>query len=108
MFGLFKNKKRKSIEFKIPEVVLGEISLEVSMFMRWHEDTYKEMIQPEDVSKIVKSIFDRESLEYGEDDALAVETLAFASDLDQIDRLRAETHFDEQVDVFCKSIGWTK
>lgn len=100
MFG-FGNKK-------LDERMLGMLSIELSMFMRWVEENRGRMLKPEEVEDIAGRILTRESLEFGKEELLQITSLAFASDINQIDNFRKKTNFDNTIDGFCRSIGIVK
>lgn len=100
MFGIGKK--------KADERMLGMISIELSMFMRWVEDNRGRMLKPEEAEDIVKRILTRENFKFGREELLKITSLAFASDVDMIDDFRKKTHFDNTIDGFCQSIGIVK
>lgn len=100
MFGLRKKKP--------DEQMIGMISIELSMFMRWIEDNRGRMLKPEEAEDIAKRILTRENSRFGREDLLQITSLAFASDVDKIDAFRKKTHFDNTIDGFCQSIGIVK
>jgi hypothetical protein len=100
VFGLGKKKP--------DERILGMISIELSMFMRWVEDNCGRMLRPEEAEDIAKRILNRESFEFGKEEILQITNLAFASNVDKIDDFRQKTHFDDTIDAFCRRIGIVK
>jgi hypothetical protein len=84
------------------------ISIELSMFMRWMEDSCGRMLKPEEAEEIAKRILSRESFEFGKEEILQVTSLAFSSDVDKIDSFRQKTKFDDTIDAFFQSIGIIK
>lgn len=93
---------------KLDERMLGMLSIELSMFMRWVEEIRGRMLKPEEVEDIAGRIFTRENLEFGKEELLQITSLAFASDINQIDNFRKKTNFDNTIDGFCRSIGIVK
>ena len=99
MFGLGKKKP--------DERILGMVSIELSMFMRWVEDNCGRMLKQE-AEDIAKRILNRENFKFGKEEILQITSLAFASDVDRIDDFRQKTHFDDSIDGFSQSIGIVK
>ena len=64
------------------------------------------MLPSEKIQEITKGIFNRENLDYEGDDVVGVELISISSNIDEIDNFRRDSHFDEQVEGFCKNIGW--
>jgi len=93
---------------KPDERMLGMISIELSMFMRWVEDNRGRMLKPQEAEDIAQRILTRESFKFGKEELFQITTLAFASDVSKIDDFRKKTHFDDTVDGFCQSIGIVK
>lgn len=93
---------------KPDERMLGVISIELSMFMRWMETNHGRMLKPEEAEDIAKKILTRENLKSGREELLQITSLAFASDVDRIDAFRKQTRFDNTIDGFCRSIGIVK
>jgi hypothetical protein len=100
MFGLGKRKP--------DERIIGMISVELSMFMRWVEDNCGRTLKAEEAEDIAKRILTRESFKFGKEELLQITSLAFASDVDRIDNFRKKTHFDNTIDRFCQSLGIVK
>jgi hypothetical protein len=93
------------LEKKKPdERMLGMISIELSMFMRWAADDCGRMLRQEEAEDIAKRILNREKFEFGKEEILQITSLAFASDVDKIDDFRKKTNFDVTIDGFCQSI----
>ena len=90
---------------KIPQKNLGMIGIEASMFMRWCEVNNRQL-SPNEMDEIARRIFKREKLKYGEGDVFALRMLCLTSDVDRINKAIKDTRFDQQVEGFCKSIGW--
>ena len=44
--------------------------------------------------------------DYEGDDVVGVELISISSNIDEIDNFRRDSHFYEQVEGFCKNIGW--
>lgn len=83
------------LEKKKPdERMLGMISIELSMFMRWAADDCGRMLRQEEAEDIAKRILNREKFEFGKEEILQITSLAFASDVDKIDDFRKKTNFD--------------
>jgi hypothetical protein len=97
MFGLGKK--------KLDERMLGMISIELAMFMRWIEENRRRMLPPDQANEIARRILDRENFKFSEQELFHIVNLAIASDVDQIDGVREKTGFDRTIDGFCKSIG---
>ena len=93
---------------KADERMLGMISIELSMFMRWVEDSRGRMLKPEEADDIATRILDRENFQFGAQELLQITSLAFASDVGKIDEFRKKTQFDNTIDGFCQSIGIAK
>ena len=90
---------------KPDERMLVMISIELSMFMRWVEDNCGRMLGPGEVEDIAQRILTREGFKFEKEELFQVTTLAFASDVSEIDDFREKTHFDDTIDGFCQSIG---
>jgi hypothetical protein len=100
MFGLRQKKP--------DEPMLGMISIELSMFMRWVEENRGRMLKPEEAEDIAQRILTREKFKFGIEELLQITSLAFASDAVNIDAFRKKMHFDDTIDGFCRSIGIVK
>jgi hypothetical protein len=85
--------------------MLGNISIEIAMFMRWMETNRRRMLLPPEVMDIAKRILDRENLKYGEQELFSLVALATASDIARIDEFRKKSGFDQTIAGFCSSIG---
>ncbi len=86
--------------------MLGMISLEISMFMRWVEVNCNRMLNPDDVEDIAKRILTREKYKFGGDEITALTLLAMGNtDFKRVDSLREKFNFDKNVSGFCASIG---
>ena len=92
----------------LDERMLGMISIELSMFMRWMEENRSRMLKPDEVKDVATKILTRENFNFGEQDLFQITTLAFASDVNRIDDIRKKTGFDNTIDEFCQSIGIAK
>ncbi len=88
--------------------MVGMVSIELAMFMRWMEDNCRRMLTPPEALNIARKILDRENYKCTEENLFAITTLATASDIGQIDEFRKKTSFDKTIDGFCKSIGINK
>lgn len=93
---------------KPDERMLGMISIELSMFMRWVEDNCGRMLKLEEAEDIAQRILTRESFKFGKEELFQITSLAFASDVGKIDDYRKKIHFDDTIDGFCQSIGIVK
>lgn len=93
---------------KLDEKMLGMISVELSMFMRWMEENCSRMLMPEEAKDIAARILDRENFQFCEKDTFHIAAIALASDVERIDELRNKMGFDKTIDGFCQSIGITK
>lgn len=90
---------------KLNERMLGMISVELSMFLRWVEDNRHRMLTPPEVEDIAKRILDRENYKHGQQELFGLVALAMASDVKRIDEFRKRTGFDAKITGFCTSIG---
>jgi hypothetical protein len=90
---------------RLDERMIGAISIELAMFMRWMEDNRRHMLLPPEAANIARKILDRENFRYSENQVFAVAALATASNVKEIDEFRKKAGFDQAIDGFCKSIG---
>lgn len=90
---------------KLDDGMLGNIAIELAMFMRWSESTCHRMLSPPQAMDIAKRILDRENLKYGQKELVAISALAMGSDFARVDEFRKKTGFDRTITGFCASIG---
>lgn len=97
MFGLGKK--------KLDERMLGMISIELAMFMRWMEENRQRLLWSDQAKDIARKILNRENYKFSEQDLFHIVNLAMVSDATQIDDVRKRTGFDRTIEGFCKSIS---
>src|SRR5579884_952115 len=92
---------------KLSEGQKSMVAIEAAMFMRWFEYNMQSMLKPGALENIIRKILDRGNYRYRKDAIAAIGGLVMATNADRIDELRKVTKFDEQVAIFCRSIGIT-
>jgi len=96
MFGFGKKKN--------DEKMLGMISIEISMFMRWMETQKNRMLSPDELHDIAERILRREGLKESQEDLDFIVNMSICSDVDDINKMRKQTNFDAKVIGFMNSI----
>ena len=91
---------------KIDDRLLGQIVIEVQMFQSWTLDMRRCDLSKEELSHIIKAIFEREKLSFNSSH-ISFAVMACLSQLDYstVNKIRKQSNFDQQVAGFCRSVG---
>lgn len=92
---------------KLKQDDISEISIDISMLLRWYETNDRRILTPDEARAIINRMLARDGFKYKEAEVDAILYLAFTSDIDSMDGLRERTDFDKKIVSFFNSIGMT-
>jgi len=92
---------------KLTADAIGNISMEIAMFMRWMEVHRHRMLLTPEVHGIAVRLLDRENRKYTSDDVMHIVMSAMTISPRAIDAMNKKTRSEIDVDLFCRKIGIT-